>query len=109
MRHAARADSLVSIHRSRATTPSLAESILRVIGVDQCVVDEVLGDMTEEYQFRVTRDGEIRARCWHLYESLRSAPSLGLSALQSKARHHPAQLMVLAGLTRPVTSCRIRA
>jgi hypothetical protein len=97
MRHAARTESLVSIRRRRATTSSLAEVVLRIAGVDQLIIDELRGDLTEEYHFRVTRDGETRARCWRLYESLRSAPYLGLSALRSKARHHPAQLTAVVG------------
>ncbi|MDB4914522.1 MAG: hypothetical protein JWM95_2166 [Gemmatimonadetes bacterium] len=99
MIYTSRRNTLASIHRPQPAAPSsLGESILRIAGVDQDVIDEVLGDMAEEYAMRVARVGRARACGWYLHESLRSVPHLGLGALRARAQHQPTHLAALVSV-----------
>ena len=60
--------------------------VLRHLGADPQFVDDVLGDLTEEYASRVAHDGAWLARLWCMREAVRSTPYVLTSALRRAGR-----------------------
>jgi len=56
--------------------PRHAEALLQSLGADRDFVDDVLGDLAEEYLLRVRWDGAGSARRWYYAQALRTAPYL---------------------------------
>lgn len=56
--------------------PRVAESLLQSLGAHHDFVDDVLGDLAEEYSDRITWDGVWAARRWYCLQGLRTAPYL---------------------------------
>jgi hypothetical protein len=86
----------------RAT--SYVERLLRAIGADPQVVEDVLGDLTEEYASRIGREGAVMARTWYVREVVRSAPHLVVHALRRAAHRHPTRLAacLMAAVALPI-------
>lgn len=78
--------------RSRVRAASYVERLLWAIGADPQVVEDVLGDLTEEYASQIELGGSRAARMWYMREVVRSAPHLVVHALRRAAHRHPAQL-----------------
>ncbi len=80
--------------RSRAPhTPRRGERMLQALGVDAAFVEDVLGDLTEEYAQRRAHAGLAAARLWVAGEALRSAPHLVRSAMRTLSLHGPARVV----------------
>jgi hypothetical protein len=56
--------------------PRRVELLLEALGAAQGFRDEVIGDLAEEFSWRVERDGRAPARRWYYREALRVAPHL---------------------------------
>lgn len=82
--------------RMRAPQPG---RLLQALGADSALAEDLAGDLTEEYAFRVTEHGAGAARWWYARETLRSAPHLLWSAIRHGTPEGRAQLAVwLTGL-----------
>jgi len=77
---------------SRVRGTSYVERLVRAIGADAQVVEDVFGDLAEEYASRIGREGALMARTWYVREVIRSAPHLVDHALRRAAHRHPARL-----------------
>jgi hypothetical protein len=78
---------------SHVRAGSYVERLLRAVGADPQIVEDVLGDLTEEYASRIERDGAGMARTWYVREIVRSAPHLVAHTLRRAAHRHPARLV----------------
>ena len=94
-----------------------AVRLLRYLGADPQFVDDVLGDLAEEYASRAAHDGAWLARLWYVREAVRSTPYVLTSALRRAGRRERTRIAVfltlgglivfaamLARLSRVVTS-----
>jgi len=86
-----------------------ADSLLRSLGADRGFVDDVLGDLAEEYALRTERDGVLAARCWYAREALRSAPYLLRNAVRRLGPRGRVRLAALVALVTLVIPLALRA
>lgn len=56
--------------------PVTIERVLEALSTKSDFRDGILGDLAEEFEFRLEREGEAAARRWYLAEALRAAPHL---------------------------------
>jgi hypothetical protein len=56
--------------------PLFAERLLAGFLADPALADAILGDLTEEWQTRITRDGRIAANLWYWGHVIRTIPYL---------------------------------
>ena len=82
--------------------PPFAERLLRGLLTDPALEDAVLGDLTEEWRSRVTRDGRMAATLWYWGQALRTMPHLlrdwCLSATRRDVGLRLANIMVVFGI-----------
>ena len=92
--------SAASRESAGTTRPSVlpVERLLRTLGGESPLADDVLGDLAEEFAQRSARDGAGVARWWYAWEALRSAPHLVRGAIRHGSPAGRARLAVwLAG------------
>jgi hypothetical protein len=77
---------------ARTRNAPLAERLLRNVGADPRFVEDVLGDLAEEYASQLEREGLHVARMWYVREVVRSAPHLFTSGLRRASRRHRARV-----------------
>jgi hypothetical protein len=58
------------------TPPRFTQTLLESVGARRQLAEAVLGDLTEEFHERASRDGERSARHWFVRESFRALPHL---------------------------------
>lgn len=88
-------------HAAAAPAASLASRLLRHFGADPAFVDDVLGDLTEEYTSRAASHGAWLARLWYVREAVRSTPYVLTSALRRAGRRERTRIaafLTLGGL-----------
>ena len=76
----------------------LAVRLLRHVGADPQFVDDVLGDLAEEYATRATHEGAWLARLWCVREAVRSTPYVLTSALRRTGRRERTRIAALLAL-----------
>ena len=64
------------------TPPRFTETVLSTLGASPEYRDAVVGDMAEEFAWRVRWDGEAAALAWYHREALRSIPHLLANGLR---------------------------
>jgi hypothetical protein len=58
------------------TRPPFAERLLLGLLTDPALGDAILGDLTEEWRTRITRDGRMSADLWYWGQAIRTMPHL---------------------------------
>jgi hypothetical protein len=86
-------------HTAKPRIAPLAERVLRRLGADPRFVEDVLGDLTEEYANRAESDGAFFARLWYVREAVRSTPHVLTSALRCAGRRERARLAACVTLS----------
>lgn len=76
---------------------SIVERLLRAIGADPRLTEEMFGDLAEEYALRATWNGIAAARWWYGCEVLRSAPHFLRSWSRYASRYERARLTAVLG------------
>ena len=61
---------------ARMSRPSFAERVLLGFLTDPALGDAILGDLTEEWRTRITRDGRMSADLWDWGQAIRTMPHL---------------------------------
>ena len=79
--------SIPSRQHSVTTAPKtksvlVTERALLALGGDPVFITDLIGDLSEEYTYRVANDGVHAARFWYLREMVRSTPHLVLNAIR---------------------------
>jgi hypothetical protein len=86
--------------RPKITIPTRVDRILVSLGCDPAFINDLLGDLGEEYLHRAACDGHFVARVWYVREILRSTPHLAWSAVRDGTPGSRARLAacLLAGI-----------
>ena len=83
---------------ARTRAASLATRLLGHLGADPELVDDVLGDLAEEYATRVAHDGAWLARLWCMREAVRSTPYVLTSAVRRAGRRERTRIVAFLAL-----------
>lgn len=67
---------------AKSNSPLLTDRVLLALGGDPLFVADLLGDLSEEYAYRVAHDGVYAARLWYIREVVRSTPHVVWNALR---------------------------
>ena len=82
--------------------PSFAERLLLGFLTDAALGDAILGDLTEEWQARITRDGRLSADLWYWGQAIRTIPHLlrdwCVNATRRDVRLRLAGILVVFGI-----------
>jgi hypothetical protein len=94
--------------------PPLAERLLLGLLRDPALTDAVLGDLTEEWRMRVTRDGRISADWWYWGQAIRTMPHLlhdwRVNATGRDVQGRLAGILVVLGIAAlPVAVAHVKA
>ena len=86
--------------RPKITIPPRVDRTLASLGCDPAFINDLLGDLREEYLHRAAGDGHFVARLWYVREFLRSTPHLAWSAVRDGTPSSRARLAacLLAGI-----------
>jgi hypothetical protein len=83
--------------------PPFVERLLLGFLTDPAVGDAILGDLTEEWRTRITRDGRLAANLWYWGQALRTMPHLlrdwCVTATRRDVRLRVAGVLVVFGIT----------
>lgn len=82
----------------RIHSVSRLELILRYLGVDRVLAEQVLGDLAEAYGEDTARDGRAAAVVRYAVDLCRSAPHFGWSAIRDSGPRERARLVACGGL-----------
>ena len=94
-------------HRPTGPQRPLAERLLRGAGADPAFLEDVLGDLAEDFARRHVTHGPVLARLWYLWEAARSAPHLLGNALRhggARGRARVAAAVALVALVPAVVA-----
>ncbi len=94
--------------------PSFAERLLVGFLTDPALADAILGDLTEEWRTRITRDGRLSADLWYWSQALRTMPHLlrdwCVNAPRRDVRVRLAGVLVVFGIAAlPVAAAHVMA
>jgi hypothetical protein len=94
--------------------PPFAERLLLGFLTDPALGDAILGDLTEEWRTRVTRDGRMSADLWYWGQAIRTMPHLlrdwCVSATRRDVRLRLAGMLVVFGIAAlPAAAAHVRA
>ena len=82
--------------------PPFAERLLLGLLTDPALADAVLGDLTEEWRTRVTRDGRMAATLWYWRQAIRTMPHLlrdwCVNATRRDVRRRLAGILLVFGI-----------
>jgi hypothetical protein len=82
--------------------PPFAERLLLGFLTDPGLGDAILGDLTEEWRTRITRDGRVSAKVWYWGQAIRTMPHLLLdwcvNATRRDVRLRLAGMLVVFGI-----------
>jgi len=65
-----------------ANSLSLVDRVLLALGGDPAFIADLLGDLSEEYEYRAAHDGVYAARLWYARELVQSTPHLVWNAIR---------------------------
>ena len=94
--------------------PPFAERLLLGCLTDPALGDAILGDLTEEWRTRVTRNGRVSADLWYWGQALRTMPHLlrdwCVNATPRDVRLRLAGMLVVFGIAAlPAAAAHVRA
>jgi len=82
--------------------PPFAERLLLGFLTDPALADAILGDLTEEWRTRITRDGRVAADLWYWGQAIRTMPHLlrdwCVNATRRDVRLRLAGILVVFGI-----------
>ena len=85
--------------------PPFAERLLLGFLTDPALGDAILGDLTEEWRTRITRDGWVAANLWYWGQAIRTMPHLlrewCVNATRRDVRLRLAGVLVVFGIAVP--------
>jgi hypothetical protein len=94
--------------------PPFAERILLGFLADPALGDAILGDLTEEWRTRITRDGRVSANRWYWGQAIRTMPHLlrdwCVNATRRDVRLRLAGILVVFGIAAlPAAAAHVMA
>jgi hypothetical protein len=94
--------------------PSFAERLLLGFLTDPALGDAILGDLTEEWRTRITRDGRMSADLWYWGQAIRTMPHLlrgwCVNATRRDVWLRLAGILVVFGIAAlPIAAVQVRA
>jgi hypothetical protein len=94
--------------------PPFAERLLLGFLTDPALGDAILGDLTEEWRTRITRDGRMSANLWYWGQAIRTMPHLLLDWRVNATRRDVllrlAGMLVVFGIAAlPAAAAHVRA
>jgi hypothetical protein len=94
--------------------PPFAERLLLGFLTDPALGDAILGDLTEEWRTRITRDGRMSADLWYWGQAIRTIPHLlrdwCVNATRRDVRLQFAGMLVVFGIAAlPVAAAHVMA
>jgi hypothetical protein len=94
--------------------PPFAERLLLGFLTDPALGDAILGDLTEEWRTRITRDGRMSAALWYWGQALRTMPHLlrdwCVNTTRRDVRLRLAGILVVFGIAAlPAAAAHVRA
>ena len=94
--------------------PPFAERLLLGFLTDPALGDAILGDLTEEWRTRITRDGRVSADLWYWGQAIRTMPHLlrdwCVNAPRRDVWLRLAGILVVFGIAAlPVAAAQVRA
>lgn len=94
--------------------PSFAERLLLGFLTDPALGDAILGDLTEEWRTRITRDGRMSADLWYWGQAIRTMPHLlrdwCVNATRRDVRLRLAGILVVFGIAAlPAAAAHVTA
>jgi hypothetical protein len=94
--------------------PPFAERLLLGFLTDPALGDAILGDLTEEWRTRITRDGRVAADLWYWGQAIRTMPHLlrdwCVNATRRDVRLRLAGILAVFGIAAlPIAAAQVRA